>query len=82
MCYRMGTHPNGPAALAADEAISLKSWLQGHPSALGDKVLEQFHRDLPFLFKVTAPGKAGLRHIIVVNSDSNRYTKIRYTVLE
>lgn len=49
----MGTHPSGPATLAASpEQQTLKAWIQAHPSALGDKVLKRFGVDLPYLFKV------------------------------
>lgn len=50
---RMGTHQNGPSKLADNESILLASWLEQRPLALGEKVLELFGRDLPFLFKVS-----------------------------
>ena len=49
---RMGTHPSGPAMLAADPTTSLQSWLEQHPQALGPGVLKRFGLKLPFLFKV------------------------------
>ena len=52
ICCRMGTHPNGPGLLADGDSISLKAWLDQHPAALGNEVLELFNGDLPFLFKV------------------------------
>lgn len=50
--HRMGTHPSGPATLAADPEKTLKEWIQANPSALGDQVLKRFGVDLPYLFKV------------------------------
>ena len=51
---RMGTHPSGPAMLAADPATSLQDWLEQHSQALGPTVLKRFGLKLPFLFKVPA----------------------------
>eukprot|EP00884_Botryococcus_braunii_P009308 jgi/Botrbrau1/18379/Bobra.0403s0003.1 len=49
----MGTHTSGPALLVADnKAQTLKAWLDNHPEALGNRVLQRFGSDLPFLFKV------------------------------
>ena len=50
----MGTHPSGPAMLAADPATSLQNWLEQHSQALGPTVLKRFGLKLPFLFKVPA----------------------------
>ncbi len=50
----MGTHPSGPAMLAADPATSLQDWLEQHSQALGPTVLKRFGLKLPFLFKVPA----------------------------
>ncbi|KAH9306649.1 hypothetical protein KI387_011053, partial [Taxus chinensis] len=48
----MGTHDSGHSLVEDNnEKMSLKSWLQAHPQALGDKVLERWGIDLPFLFK-------------------------------
>ena len=49
---RMGTHPSGPAMLAADPTVSLQTWLEQHSEALGATVLKRFGLKLPFLFKV------------------------------
>ncbi|KAF6224674.1 hypothetical protein HO173_012915 [Letharia columbiana] len=48
----MGTHPSGPAMLAAHPATSLQDWLEKHSQALGATVLKRFGLKLPFLFKV------------------------------
>ncbi len=50
----MGTHPSGPAMLAAAPATSLQDWLEQHSQALGPTVLKRFGLKLPFLFKVPA----------------------------
>jgi mannose-6-phosphate isomerase len=50
----MGTHPSGPAMLAADPTTSLQDWLEQHSQALGPTVLKRFGLKLPFLFKVSA----------------------------
>lgn len=51
-CRRMGTHPSGPAMLAAASDICLQDWLESHPEALGPAVCSRFGVKLPFLFKV------------------------------
>lgn len=51
MC-RMGTHPSGPAMLAAASDTCLQDWLESHPEALGTAVRAKFGVKLPFLFKV------------------------------
>jgi mannose-6-phosphate isomerase class I len=58
----MGTHESGPsfvvqtsvdnAVSVGSEDVSLKSWVSENPEALGDKVLDKWGCDLPFLFKV------------------------------
>merc|ERR1711939_1174463 len=54
----MGTHPSLPSKLAKDGS-SLKELLDAHPELLGSKVEKHYgKRDLPFLFKVLAIGKA------------------------
>ncbi|XP_058087629.1 mannose-6-phosphate isomerase 2 isoform X2 [Magnolia sinica] len=60
----MGTHESGPSFLAGSEtdgldgvggdgmcAVSLKSWIDENAGAVGEKVVEKWGRDLPFLFK-------------------------------
>lgn len=52
----MGTHQSGPSFVVLDKdeqsTMSLKDWLSKHPKSLGDKVLQRWGTDLPFLFKV------------------------------
>ncbi|XP_057488005.1 uncharacterized protein LOC130774033 [Actinidia eriantha] len=59
----MGTHESGPSFLVEtlekgasmakiSESFSLKSWIEENPSVLGDKVVEKWGVNLPFLFKV------------------------------
>ncbi|CAA0817274.1 Mannose-6-phosphate isomerase 2 [Striga hermonthica] len=38
--------------------VSLKDWIEKNPSVLGDKVLEKWGTNLPFLFKVLSVAKA------------------------
>ncbi|KAL2504383.1 Mannose-6-phosphate isomerase 2 [Abeliophyllum distichum] len=38
--------------------VSLKDWIEQNPSVLGDKVLEKWGLNLPFLFKVLSVAKA------------------------
>ncbi|GAA5879774.1 hypothetical protein JCM16303_004171 [Sporobolomyces ruberrimus] len=53
----MGTHPSCPSTLLETKQ-DLKEYLSEHPELLGDKVVEKFGQDLPFLFKVLAIRKA------------------------
>lgn len=54
----MGTHPSLPSKLASDGS-SLKEYLEKNDFLLGDKVQQHYQgKDLPFLFKVLAIGKA------------------------
>lgn len=62
----MGTHDSGPSFLVPSEhksngnlsvefgshGESLKSWISKNPSVLGEKVVQRWGSDLPFLFKV------------------------------
>ncbi len=51
----MGTHPSGHAALASKEHLTLAAWLEDHPEALGQQVLDHFGSGLPFLLKASYP---------------------------
>lgn len=51
----MGTHESGPSYLEdADGSndVTLRSWITENPNSLGNRVLEKWGCDLPFLFKV------------------------------
>jgi mannose-6-phosphate isomerase len=50
----MGTHPSGPSSLYADPVKSLQQWLNENPSAMGETMVRNGVKDLPFLFKVRA----------------------------
>lgn len=62
--FWMGTHESGPSfvehakgengASEASQGVTLKSWISRNPGVLGDKVLQKWGYDLPFLFKVQA----------------------------
>ncbi|CDY11497.1 BnaA09g40630D [Brassica napus] len=55
----MGTHESGPSYLEDDaDGVTLRSWIAENPEALGDRVLEKWGCDLPFLFKVLSVGRA------------------------
>ncbi|KAI4352216.1 hypothetical protein L6164_006489 [Bauhinia variegata] len=63
----MGTHDSGPSylvssgengVLVGSETVTLKSWLSKNPNVLGEKVLEKWGCDLPFLLKVLSVAKA------------------------
>ncbi|KAF8399107.1 hypothetical protein HHK36_014973 [Tetracentron sinense] len=64
--FWMGTHVSGPSFVVqseesggiGSESPSLKSWISENPSVLGDKVLEKWGTELPFLFKVLSVSKA------------------------
>lgn len=53
----MGTHPSCPSTLLKS-GQDLKKYLSEHPELLGEKVVDKFGQDLPFLFKVLAIRKA------------------------
>lgn len=50
----MGTHRSGPSRVVAEDKseVLLKDWLDTHPEALGQNVIERWEGELPFLFKV------------------------------
>lgn len=49
----LGAHQRGPAMLEMEgNDISLKDFLEKNPNALGEKVIKQFGKMLPYLFKV------------------------------
>ncbi|CAK8540576.1 unnamed protein product [Lathyrus sativus] len=57
----IGTHGSGPSFLVSDdgeERVTLKDWIFKNPDLLGDKVVQKWGSDLPFLFKVLSVGKA------------------------
>ncbi|XP_077244621.1 mannose-6-phosphate isomerase 2-like [Tasmannia lanceolata] len=57
--FWMGTHESGPSfVLQGDESRTLKSWILENPDSLGERVLEGWGGDLPFLFKVLSVAKA------------------------
>ena len=50
---RMGSHPSGMSHIVGSSGTSLKDWISTNPQrALGERVLQRFGNDLPFLFKV------------------------------
>ncbi|RZC74599.1 hypothetical protein C5167_050079 [Papaver somniferum] len=72
--FWMGTHDSGPSFVRSntesdDEKVglssetsnnnkTLKSWISENPHVLGDKVVQKWGTDLPFLFKVLSVSKA------------------------
>ncbi|WOK93473.1 hypothetical protein Cni_G02171 [Canna indica] len=63
----MGTHESGPSFVVAPsetagslgpETVTLKQWITANPGSLGEKVVEKWGNDLPFLFKVLSVAKA------------------------
>ncbi|KAL4179085.1 hypothetical protein AMTRI_Chr13g118320 [Amborella trichopoda] len=58
----MGTHGSGPSFIVDDdsgsEALLLKDWLWENPEAIGERVLQRWGKELPFLFKVLSIAKA------------------------
>eukprot|EP00262_Sarcandra_glabra_P006144 TRINITY_DN18259_c0_g1_i1.p1 TRINITY_DN18259_c0_g1~~TRINITY_DN18259_c0_g1_i1.p1 ORF type:complete len:431 (+),score=67.64 TRINITY_DN18259_c0_g1_i1:135-1427(+) len=61
----MGTHESGPSFIIRDQSddpdsssLPLKSWIYDNPNAVGDRVVEKWGNDLPFLFKVLSVAKA------------------------
>nr|KYP40741.1 Mannose-6-phosphate isomerase [Cajanus cajan] len=58
--FWIGSHVSGPSFVVSDgsQRVTLKSWLLENPNVLGEKVLEKWGGDLPFLFKVLSVDKA------------------------
>ncbi|OVA04134.1 Mannose-6-phosphate isomerase [Macleaya cordata] len=66
--FWMGTHESGPSFVvessggkvgsSAESMTTLKSWISENPNFLGDKVIQKWGIDLPFLFKVLSVSKA------------------------
>lgn len=69
----LGTHESGPSVVASPSPMPvpwpeqnqnqqqqqlLREWLEDHPEALGERVLERWQGELPFLFKVLSIQKA------------------------
>lgn len=65
----MGSHASGPSYIVTNckilengrfgdlGSVTLKSWIEKNPHVLGDKVLQNWGCDLPFLFKVLSVAK-------------------------
>ncbi|XP_015881334.3 mannose-6-phosphate isomerase 1 [Ziziphus jujuba] len=69
--FWMGTHESGPSFLVqkweesngilpddSEATVSLKSWVLNNPNVLGEKVVQRWGHDLPYLFKVLSVAKA------------------------
>ncbi|CAN1219223.1 Mannose-6-phosphate isomerase 2 [Linum perenne] len=59
--FWMGIHGSAPSFVVDSDsgaALSLKDWIVRNPSVLGDKVLDHWGSNLPFLFKILSVGKA------------------------
>lgn len=65
--FWMGTHESGHSFVVeseengtsfGSESVTLKSWISENPNVLGDKVVERWGCELPFLFKVLSVAKA------------------------
>ncbi|XP_009591548.1 mannose-6-phosphate isomerase 1-like [Nicotiana tomentosiformis] len=61
--FWIGTHDSGPSYVvdrAAENglALTLKNWIESNPSVVGDKIVNKWGTDLPFLFKVLSVAKA------------------------
>ncbi|CAG8457354.1 4910_t:CDS:2 [Scutellospora calospora] len=54
----MGTHPNGPSALATQPTTFLKDVIKSKPELITPELAKIYEGDLPFLFKVLSVGKA------------------------
>jgi len=59
--FWMGTHPSGPSYVASgaeEDPVSLTDWIGENPAVLGEKIVDTWGPDLPFLFKVLSVAKA------------------------
>ncbi|KAG1334769.1 mannose-6-phosphate isomerase 2 [Cocos nucifera] len=63
--FWMGTHESGPSFLVRGESggpdsepLTLRKWILENPDVLGEKVVERWGSELPFLFKVLSVAKA------------------------
>ncbi|KAI8019483.1 Mannose-6-phosphate isomerase 1 [Camellia lanceoleosa] len=56
--FWMGTHESGPSFVLENGGLSLNSWIAKNPNVLGDKVVQKWGVNLPFLFKVLSVAKA------------------------
>lgn len=75
--FWMGTHESGPSFLVQDEeesngfvsvvseTESLKSWVLKNPKVLGEKVVQKWGADIPFLFKVFSISISSFLHRIL-----------------
>ncbi|XP_019856437.1 PREDICTED: mannose-6-phosphate isomerase-like [Amphimedon queenslandica] len=57
----MGTHVKGPSIISYPSSINglqLSKWIHDNPSSLGQKVVDKYGRNLPFLFKILSINKA------------------------
>ncbi|CAL5372476.1 unnamed protein product [Camellia sinensis] len=55
--FWMGTHESGPSFVLENGGLSLNSWIAKNPNVLGDKVVQKWGVNLPFLFKVLSVAK-------------------------
>ncbi|OIT38308.1 PREDICTED: mannose-6-phosphate isomerase 1-like [Nicotiana attenuata] len=61
--FWMGTHDSGPSYVVKGAAengltLTLKNWIESNPSVVGDKIVNKWGSNLPFLFKVLSVAKA------------------------
>ncbi|XP_038986062.1 mannose-6-phosphate isomerase 2-like isoform X2 [Phoenix dactylifera] len=63
--FWMGTHESGPSFVVPGESgspdsepVTLRKWILDNPGFLGEKVVDRWGSELPFLFKVLSVAKA------------------------